>query len=126
MLDNLLPEYDFAVIGAGPAGLLAALVLARSGKQFRIALLDKRDPWREPVSCAEAVHRQRLESLVPKVEPEWVRGPVDGAIFVAPDGTPVRFEIPGSGFLIDRALMHRRLAEQSHELGVHCNFRART
>ncbi len=126
MLDPLLPEYDFAVIGAGPAGLLAALTLARSGKPYRIALLDKRDPWREPVSCAEAVHREHLEALVPVVEPAWVRGPVDGVIFVAPDGTPIRVEKPGSGFLIDRALMHRRLAEQNHELGVHCNFRART
>jgi digeranylgeranylglycerophospholipid reductase len=126
MLDPLLPEYDFVVIGAGPAGLLAALTLVRSGKGYRIALLDKRDPWREPVSCAEAVHRARLEALVPVVEPAWVRGPVDGVIFVAPDGTPLRLEKPGSGLLIDRALMHRRLAEQNRELGVHCNFRTRT
>src|SRR5690606_35776416 len=58
MTDTLLPDYDFLVIGAGPAGLLAAMTLA-DGQTPRgsrtIALLDKRDPWREPVSCAEAV-----------------------------------------------------------------------
>ncbi len=129
MLDPLAPEYDFLVIGAGPAGLMASLTLAgesaRRGKPYRVALTDKRDPWREPVACAEAVHRERLESLVSVVEPSWVRGPVDGAIFISPDGTPVQFGKKGTGFLIDRAVMHRRLAEQSRERGVHCNFRAR-
>ncbi len=125
MTDPLSPEYDFLVIGAGPAGLLAALTLAKAPGSRSIALVDKRDPWREPVSCAEAVHRGRLESLVPAVEPAWVRGPVDGAIFVAPDGTEIRFEQKGSGYLIDRALMHKRLAEQCRENGVHCNFRVR-
>ncbi len=124
MRDLLQAEYDFVVVGAGPAGLLAALTLTAAGRQ-RVALIDKRDPWREPVSCAEAVSKQGLEALVPRVDSEWVRGPVDGVIFVAPDGTKVDVEARGRGLLIHRALMHRRLAEQGRAAGAHCNFRTR-
>ncbi len=131
MLDPLLPEYDFLVIGAGPAGLLAAYTLAQASRQgktkrpYSVALIDKKDPWREPVACAEAVHAEGLKKLVPKVEANWIREPVDGVIFVSPDGTRVTFDSPGSGYLIDRAAMHRRLAEWAREAGAHCHFRTR-
>lgn len=129
MQDPLLPEYDFAVIGAGPAGLLAAITIglenAGRAKPWSVALIDKRDPWREPVSCAEAVSARGLRNLVPKVEPAWIREPIDGVIFVSPNGTPVTYREPGSGVLIDRALMHKNLAEEARRLGAHCNFRAR-
>lgn len=131
MKDPILPEYDFAVIGAGPAGLLAALTLAQANqrkqgeREHSIVLLDKRDPWREPVSCAEAVSAAGLREVVPKVEPAWIREPIDGVLFISPNGTRVPFRKPGSGLLIDRALMHRNLAEEGRRMGVHCNFRAR-
>jgi digeranylgeranylglycerophospholipid reductase len=131
MKDPLLSEYDFVVIGGGPAGLLASLTIGlanakRNGaKRYSVALLDKRDPWREPVSCAEAVSAQGLRDLVPKVEPAWVREPIDGVVFISPNGTRVTFRHPASGLLIDRALMHKNLAEEGRRLGAHCNFRTR-
>jgi geranylgeranyl reductase family protein len=129
MKDPLLSEYDFAVIGAGPAGLLAAINLAAANvgraKPYTIALLDKRDPWREPVACGEGVSAQGLRDLVPKLEPAWIREPIDGVVFISPNGTRVTFQREGSGLLIDRALMHKNLAEEAQRRGVHCNFRAR-
>lgn len=129
-LHNLDDSYDVIVCGAGPAGLVSAhnLIWAgnsaiKSGKGLKVALLDRRDPWREPVACAEAVSRRGLHSLVP-VEKDWIRSVVDGVDFVAPDGTLVRYEQKKSGYIIDRARMHARLAERCAERGAHCHFRA--
>jgi len=123
MLDVLNNEYDVVVCGAGPAGLLAVRTLVQAHAGLRVALLDKRDPWREPVACAEAVATSAIEALLP-VDPEWVRQHISGICFVSPDGTKVDYRQPGAGLLLDRALMHRRLAEFNQRQGAHCHFRS--
>jgi geranylgeranyl reductase family protein len=122
-MDFRLPQQaDVAVCGAGPAGLLAAWRLAQSG--LSVALLDRRDPWREPVSCAEAVHAQGLLKWAGEIDPAWVRGTVNGVVFVSPNGTRVDYLQPNSGLILDRAEMHRGLAERAVAAGVQVHFRA--
>jgi len=86
--------------------------------------LDRRDPWREPVSCAEAVHAQGLLKWAGEVDPSWVRGPVDGVVFVAPDGTRIEYLQNHSGLILDRAKLHRGLAERAIAQGAMVHFRA--
>jgi len=118
-----VPDHvDVAVCGAGPAGLLAAWRLGQAG--FSVALLDRRDPWREPVSCAEAAHAEGLRKWVDVIEPSWIRGAVDGVVFVSPDGTRIEYQQSHSGVILDRAQMHKGLAERAEAAGVHLHFRA--
>ena len=71
-------EYDTVICGAGPAGLLAAYTLGRlTGSARRVLLLDKKEPWKEPIFCAEAVSTDRLASLWP-IDPDFVRSRLSG------------------------------------------------
>ena len=80
--DEIPLKCQIAVVGAGPAGLTTALKLSEKGYKD-IVLLDKRDPWREPVACAEAVHKGGLASVV-EIGDDWIRSDVDGVDFYSP------------------------------------------
>lgn len=68
-----MKEFDAIIVGAGPAGSLAALVLARAGK--RVALIDKaRFP--RPKVCGDCVN--------PSCWPIWERHGLDQAFSALP------------------------------------------
>lgn len=124
MAQKLAKEYDVVVCGAGPAGLNAAYTLCSvSDGQCRVAILDKKEPWREPVSCAEAVSKKALEQFWPSNE-AWIRQHLDGVYFTSPDGTKVDFTEDDCGYILNRALFHREMAEKVEKKGAFCHFSA--
>lgn len=115
-------EYDVVVCGAGPAGLMAACTYGRlTGGTGRILLLDKKEPWKEPIFCAEAVSTGRLNALWP-ISSKWVRGGISGIYFTSPKGFRAEFYSKDCGSLLDRALFHHALADGCAEANVECHF----
>src|SRR3989442_14331759 len=77
--------YDAVVVGAGPAGGMAARPLAAAG--FRTAILEKKKIVGEPVQCAEGVSEFGLASNGLHPRDEWVAQRVSGAKCIVPNGT---------------------------------------
>jgi geranylgeranyl reductase family protein len=108
--------YDVVVIGAGPAGLSAVHHLYAKGSP-RVLLVDKSTPWMRPKGCAEAVGRIGLEKAV-EVRSSWVRFLVDKASFHPPSGPSITYTDKNKGYIINRALMQKDMADRCKELGA--------
>lgn len=122
--DELPTTCEILVVGAGPAGLSAAIAAKESGASS-VVLLDGRDPWREPVSCAEGVREAAFLEWSPIDPAPWKRQLISGCIF-GTEGASFRWESPkNAGWIVDRSGFHAALAARCRELGVLCHFRAR-
>ena len=116
--------YNTVICGAGPAGLMAAYQLGKlTGGAGQILLLDKKEPWKEPIFCAEAVSTHRLNELWP-IDESWVRGRISGIYFTSPKGYKAEFYSKDCGRLLDRSKFHHAIADACSEYGVECRYDA--
>lgn len=121
---DILPETcDFLVIGAGPAGLVAAHTLV-SRKAGTVVLIDRRDPWREPVACGEGVHLKPFRKASPFPIDPWIRHSIDRCKLATPEAAFV-WQSPGDGAIIDRSRMQADFSHEVAKLGGLCHFRCR-
>jgi digeranylgeranylglycerophospholipid reductase len=121
---DALPETcDFLVIGAGPAGLVAAYTLVTQ-KAGTVVLIDRRDPWREPVACGEGVHLVPFRKASPLAVEPWIRQYIDRCKLATPEVFFV-WQSPGDGAIIDRAKMQSDFSHEIAKLGALCHFRCR-
>ena len=115
-------EYDTIICGAGPAGLMAACTMGRlTGTARRVLLLDKKEPWKEPIFCAEAVSADRLAALWP-IDPTFVRGRLSGIYFTSPSKYRAEFYSKNCGLILNRATFHKSIADAARNHGVECHF----
>ena len=114
--------FDVIIIGAGPAGLSAALHVLKSREKPSVLLVDKITPWEHPIACAEGVWREPFDAVV-DVKPRWVRFSVSKAVLHSPDRTSIAYFEKNKGCIINRALMQADIARECAALGaeVRCN-----
>jgi len=106
-------KYDVVVVGAGPAGSMAARAAARSGA--KVLLLDKRRELGVPVQCGEALAEEPLRDLGIKPNPRWIAGEINAVRLISPSGIEVSIAeksvVHGKvGFILDRKVFDKHLA----------------
>lgn len=109
---------DVAVVGGGPAGLLAAGHLAQAG--LDVVLLEEHPQIGEPVHCTGIISLETAE--LAKIADDAILGRITRARLVGPRGAHVEQVWPALRtepiVVIDRARFDLGLARQAHDAGA--------
>ncbi len=109
--------FDIIVIGAGPAGLHAALRALGSKAKPTVLLVDKLVPWEKPIACAEGVWTDQFKKASGD-HPEWIRLHESTVVIHSADGSKISHTVSDGGCIINRSLMQADLAAQCRALGA--------
>ncbi|NLP12475.1 NAD(P)/FAD-dependent oxidoreductase [bacterium] len=109
-------HYDVVVIGAGPAGAMAARSAAETGAQ--VLLLEKDRVAGIPVRCAEGVGEGAFRNLFPYVPESWICQRITKAVIHAPSGAELQIASRHTGLLLDRKQFDFDLAHQAVQAGA--------
>ncbi len=111
---DLLETYDVAVIGAGPAGVMAAW---KSAESHAKTVLLEREPFPGKKVCAEGVLSDVLTDAEVRPSPEFVSNQISGAFLYAPDEAK-RVNVGGEGYILDKPAFLRVLADRAEKAGA--------
>jgi len=108
----VIQDTDVLVVGAGPAGSIAALEAARAGAAggLRVTLIERDRAVGAPVRCAEGVGDAGLREFANPDGAPWVARKITRVIFLAPDDTEVKVAEREVGWVLDRTRFDAALA----------------
>jgi geranylgeranyl reductase family protein len=107
--------HDVVVVGGGPAGLYAALRLARAG--YEVHLIEEHSRIGQPVHCTGVLAREAFNTF--GIGMGSVLNELTRVRFYAPSGESVEHETPTvEAVVIDRARFDRGLADEALRHGV--------
>jgi digeranylgeranylglycerophospholipid reductase len=115
-------DYDAIVIGAGPAGLMAARMIAKKG--FSALMLEK-DRDLGTKACAEAVSSAAFETAGISPIPSIISNNVDGVIVYPPDESKGIRVVGGyKGYILNKPLFLCALASEAVAAGSDLQMRS--
>ncbi|MFZ2071136.1 MAG: NAD(P)/FAD-dependent oxidoreductase [Halobacteriota archaeon] len=110
-------RHDVVVVGAGPAGSMAARTAAEQG--LDVLLIDRNLEIGVPVKCAEGVSKE-IEKIV-TLDKRWICAEAKGANIYSPDGTKVVMGGESSavvGYVLERRIFDKFLASEAARAGA--------
>src|SRR5437899_9133144 len=113
-----MPDVDVLVVGAGPAGSVAACHAKQAAPELDVVLLERDRAVGSPVRCAEGVGDAGLREFVNPDGADWVSRRITDVIFQAPDDTEVVLADCGLGWILDRTRFDAYLAAEAAAAGV--------
>jgi digeranylgeranylglycerophospholipid reductase len=114
--------YDVVVIGAGPAGSIAARTCAQAG--LRVLLAEKRQEIGSPVRCAEAVGKDTAAEFIP-LDDKWIAAEVDHFSLTNSVRDTIHFPPLETTLVLERKLFDRELAHSAAQAGADVIVKAR-
>jgi len=114
--------YDVIVVGAGPAGSIAARTTAEAG--LDTLLIEKRQEIGSPVRCGEAVGRETTEKFIP-LDPRWIAAEIDTYSLYNPDGDCIVLPPLERSLVLERKIFDRELAHSAARAGAEVVVKAR-
>jgi digeranylgeranylglycerophospholipid reductase len=108
-------NFDLIVVGAGPAGSATAFSAAEAG--ISVLLIEEHPEIGIPLVCAEGLSRSTIKDYL-DIKPEWISQELKGAIVRGLDGEEFKVEYPGVGWILDREVFDKALAEMAKAKGA--------
>jgi len=114
-------EYDIIVVGAGPAGSMAARFAAEQG--VSVLMLEKDRDVGYPVRCGEAISKAGVEEFIPS-DDKWIAAKISKFSFNAPDSSEAIIDFGDAGYVLERRNFDYELARTAAEAGTEILTRA--